>query len=198
MIGEMIGKKLLTPKDGKAGDQILLWRNVAIEGTALIATKHHKRLQKHFSTKKIKAMQDLLDEPGICIWPLAKKLVPCKGLVALHDITEGGVATAIHELADASALGVKINKESISILPETKELAKILNFNPLGMLASGSALILCRKYAVNQIIKKVGAKDLSVIGELTKNKQRILVSGKKKTTLPRFDSDEILNLNSGV
>jgi hydrogenase expression/formation protein HypE len=194
MIGEIIGNKLLTPQDGKSGDQILLWRSVAIEGTALLATKQHKLLQKHFSLKKIKAMQNLLFKPGICIWPLVKKLVPCKGLVALHDITEGGIATALHELADASSLGLKINGEAIPILLETKKLAKILNFNPLGLLASGSALILCRKHAVNQIIKKVGTKDLAVIGELTKNKQRILISDKKKSKLPRFDSDEILKV----
>jgi hydrogenase maturation factor len=32
--------------------------------------------------------------------------------VALHDITEGGVATAIHELADANNLGLNINGEA--------------------------------------------------------------------------------------
>lgn len=192
MIGEIIGDNLLTPQNGKPGDQILLWRSVAIEGTALLATKQQQLLQKSLSMKKIKAMQNLLLKPGICIWPLVKKLVPCKGLVALHDITEGGIATALHELADASNLGLKINGNTIPIRAETKMLAKILKFNPIGLLASGSALILCRKTASKQISQKIGARDLTLIGELTKNKKRILMLNEKPAKLPRFTSDEII------
>lgn len=190
LIGEAIGAELLSAQNGQPGDQIFLWRSVAIEGTALLATTKQKILQQYLSAKKIKAMQNLLYRPGICIWPLVKKLVPCQGLVALHDITEGGIATALHELADASKLGVKVS--GIPLRKETQELVKIFKFNPLGLLASGSLLILCRPTASKRIIQKIGTQELTLIGELTKNNTRTLVQNGKATKLPRFAADEII------
>lgn len=191
MIGEIIGEKFLSPKDGQPGDQILLWRGAAIEGTALIATEMKEYLKNHISVEKITAMQNLLLTPGICIWPLVEKLVPHAGLVALHDPTEGGIATALHEIADASNCGVAIDGDTITILPGTQELAQILHFDPLGLLASGSLLILCRPSEVDHIIDKIKDESLTRIGELTNDSSRTMTLHGIQQNLPRFDTDEI-------
>lgn len=195
MIGEAITKHFLTPKNACAGDKILLWQNIAIEGTALLAKEHSKYLQRFISIKKINAMQNLLHNPGICIWPFAQKIIPQKGIIALHDITEGGIATALHELADASGCGLKINGAHIIIRKETQELATILHFNPLGLLASGSLLIIVQKNTVNNILNTFPQNKLTVIGELTNAKERTIYYGIKKQKLPRFDTDEITKIN---
>jgi hydrogenase expression/formation protein HypE len=183
MIGQAIGDRLLNPADAAAGDQILLWQGVAIEGTALLAHEREQDLKKYFSDEKLAAMQNLIRDPGICVWPLVEKLMPDNNIIALHDPTEGGIATALHELADAAQCGLHINVEAIPVLPETAELAALLQFDPLGLLASGSLLIVCRTDAVQAILQKFPNEPLCHIGELTAKNDRVL---------PRYDTDEIV------
>lgn len=192
MLGTAIGDSLLNPAAGKPGDKILLWQRIAIEGTALIARQHEDFLRQYFAAEELQQMQRLLDDPGICIWPFVNKLLPYKGVVALHDPTEGGLATAIHELADATNCGVIVAADKISILSETKRLAEIFNINPLGLIASGCLLIVCRPEAEAAILAKFADEPLVSIGELTENSERFLIQQQTKITLPRYNSDEII------
>jgi hydrogenase expression/formation protein HypE len=198
MIGEAMGEQLLNPKAICPGDQIFLWQSAGIEGTALIATERETELKKYFSHEKLKAMQNLIHDPGICIWPFVEKLLPNDHVVALHDPTEGGVATALHELADAAACGIRVNNDVIPILPETAELAQLLKFDPLGLLASGSLLIVCRPDAVDAMLEKFKNQPMTWIGEFTEKPDRILVRNEQETALPRYDTDEIIKAMEAV
>lgn len=195
MIGEVIGNSLLNLQNGRSGDQILLWRGIAIEGTAILATELCEQLNQHLPKSRLKNMQKLLYKPGICIWPLVEKIVPTRGLVGLHDPTEGGIATALHEIADACGCGLKIQGDVIPILQETKELAKLLKFDPLGLLASGSLLIVCRKNAAANILakaKQIQGAAISIIGELTSQQKKTISINGNTRALPRYNTDEII------
>jgi hydrogenase expression/formation protein HypE len=194
MMGYPISDNLLNPQNAQPGDKILLWQPAAIEATALIAQEKAKQLEKYFSAAEIKTMQTLIDEPGICVLPLVEKMLPCEGIVALHDPTEGGLATALHELADAAKCGLVIKAEKLPIREDTQKLAEIFQVNPLGLLASGSLLILCRKEAELQILEKLRDEPIYSMGELTQNKDRLMHYSQKSLPLPRFDTDEIIKI----
>ncbi len=191
MMGEMIGDELLDPAQAKPGDKILLWQKIAIEGTALIAKEKASKLSEKFSPSEISHMQNLLFDPGICVWPFVEKLLPYVGVVALHDPTEGGVATAIHEVSEAAQCGVEIQYDALPFLPETLKLADHLNFNPLGLLASGCLLITCRPEAAEKLINGFPDEPIVCIGELIESPDCILVRGGQAEKLARFDQDEI-------
>ncbi len=194
IIGESISDKLLDPVNGKAGDRILLWQNISIEGTALIANERKKDLQKYFSPDEIRRMQQFLENPGICVWPFVEKLLPHPDVIALHDPTEGGLATALHEIADATQCGVKIQYDSIPFLPETKHLEELLKFDPLGLIASGCLIILCTEEGEEKILEKYKDEPIVAIGKLTEApKERVLVKDGIERDLPRFYRDEIIN-----
>jgi hydrogenase expression/formation protein HypE len=181
MIGEALGDKLLDVRQARAGDKILLWRPIAIEGSAIIAKAFAAHLQPHFAAPQITRLQNSIHEPGICILPLVKKLVPCDGLVGLHDTTEGGVATALHDIADASGYGLRINYDAIPMIDEMAKLVEIFDFDPLGLVASGSVLIVCRKDALAAVQEKLRGEPVALIGELTNDfAQRQLVINNKK------------------
>jgi hydrogenase maturation factor len=196
IVGQLIGEAehdfLLDPRKISAGDKILLWRGVAIEGTAVLATERFAELSKHIMPEQLETMQSLLDDPGICVWPGASPLFKQDGLVALHDPTEGGVATALHEMADIARCGLRVHFENIPILSETMQLAKVLNFDPLGLLASGSLLIVCKPDAAEEIKSKLRNERVEVIGEFTQQPERVLVKDGQDLGLPRFDQDEIV------
>lgn len=196
LVGQMIGyamnTSLLNPGNASIGDRVLLWRKVAIEGTALLAFEKYNELLNHFDEATLLNMQKLLYDPGICVWPLVEKLVPTTGLVALHDPTDGGLATALHELAEAAGTGVLVNAEQIHYLPETEKLARLFNIDPLGLLASGSLLIVCRPDAEQAILEKLRGEDIISIGELTSSPNVLIQQGDRIEQLPRYDKDEII------
>lgn len=199
MLGEPIaGQSLLSTKNIKPGDQLLLAQAVAVEGTALLAHEHATALTPYFSKQEITAMQNLLHAPGICIWPMVKQLLPDNQIIAMHDPTEGGVATAIHEMADAANCGIVIDAQSLAILPATQRLCELLHINPLGLLASGSLLIACPAAHVDAVLAN-GDGSLQRIGEFTANKeQRVLKSAQTTQALPRFSQDEIIIAGQNV
>ncbi len=192
MIGEAIGDSLLDLRQAQVDDSILLWQPIAIEGTALLADERIDDLSKTFSAEELQKMRQLLHEPGICVWPLVKKLLPDSGVVGLHDPTEGGIATALHEMADVSNCGISIDGDSIAIRPETLALAEVLGFDPLGFLASGSLLIVCRPDAEQTILNKLKNEPVSKIGCFTAESSRTISKGSQQRGLPRFTSDELI------
>lgn len=195
VVGQILGK-LAAPAfydmhQAKAGDKILLWNPVAIEGTALLTEACFDKLAETILVDQLETMKSLRDHLGICVLPAAEKLFKLEGVVGLHDPTEGGIATAIHEIADVSRLGVSIVYDNISILSETRQLADALGFDPLGLLASGCLLIVCKPYAAQAIVDAFEGRMISEIGELVEGDERELIVNKKAKPLPRYDQDEI-------
>src|SRR5690606_25056498 len=86
---------------------------------------------------------DYLFTPGISV--LAPALLAAyEGLVtAMHDPTEGGLATGIMELALAAGAGVEIDLDAISIPDLSRRLCDAFGLDPLGTLASGALLATC-------------------------------------------------------
>jgi hydrogenase maturation factor len=59
----------------------------------------------------------------------------------MHDPTEGGLATALHEIAGAAGVGMEIYSDQIPIFDETRIICQALDLDPLGLIASGSLLM---------------------------------------------------------
>ena len=82
-----------------------------------------------------------LSSPGISVVKEAMIARNIEGIHAMHDPTEGGLATAIKEICIAGNVGANLSFESIPILPECITLCSTFGLDPLGLLASGSLLI---------------------------------------------------------
>ena len=84
----------------RPGDRVLLTKGAAVEGTAIIARELGSRLRKlGMSAEKIESCRAYLDR--ISIIPEARQAARCPGTSAMHDVTEGGIATALEELSTA-------------------------------------------------------------------------------------------------
>ena len=141
MLGTVASAELLLPCNALAGDDLLLTRGAAVEGTAVLAREAATALRAAGLTElEIAAAADLLDSPGISVLPAARALKGVVGLHALHDPTEGGIATAVRETATAAGLGFEIEVAGVPVLPETAKICAGLGLDPLGLLASGALL----------------------------------------------------------
>ena len=95
----------------------------------------------------------------------------------MHDPTEGALAGGLHELADASRVGVKVWEEAIPIMPETAEICRLLAVNPLALIASGSLLVVAEDNYAEYILRRLKRRRIqaSIIGETIDGGQRLLV-----------------------
>jgi hydrogenase expression/formation protein HypE len=192
LLGEVQRGRLLEPGGARPGDPLLLTKAIAIEGTALVARELRPRLERVVDGALVERARQLISDPGISVAAEAIALLEAGGVTALHDPTEGGLATGVRELALAAGCGATIDRDAVPILAETAVIAEALGIDPLGMLASGSLLVASDPAAVGGLLATSTALgfDLSPIGEVTEGDRFLLRGGGDERELPVYDSDE--------
>jgi len=141
MLGEVEKGKLVTTSGAKPGDDILLTKGIVIEGTAIIAREKQEDLRKRgYDEDFIRRCMDYLTEPGISVVKDAL-LANHFHIHAMHDPTEGGLATGLYEMARASGVGMFIYGDEIDLLPDSKTLCAEFGLIPLGTITSGSLIL---------------------------------------------------------
>lgn len=115
----------------------------------------------------------------------------------MHDPTEGGLATALAELATASGWGIRVDASTIEVLPECEEVCRALGVDPWGLLASGALLIAAPPESAEAIVSALRAARITAtqIGRVTDQKGLLeLVRGGVSLTLPVFARDEVARI----
>lgn len=198
LIGTMLGVTgptgLLTPGRAAPGDELYVTKWIGLEGTALLAQERAEELSAGIGGATVASARSLLHAPGISIVPDARAALASGVVTALHDPTEGGLATAIHEMVEASNLGAVIERSTIPMREETTTICRYFGIDPLGLLSSGALLIAARPGSESTLQHAFGAGGFPVtrIGCLTDRAEGFhLVEDGDKMPLPRYDSDEL-------
>jgi len=196
MLGEVSPEKLVRPERIRPGDAILLTKGIAIEGTALIA-REKKELSEVFGEAWARKCRNFLKRPGISVVQDARIACQNAEVHALHDPTEGGLATGLQELAQAAGGGLCVEREEISVFPETELLCRKLKIDPLGLIASGALLIVVSPEDSPRVIRALQKKGIAakVIGKTWKKEKGVKMRGAGKLrNLPVFPRDEVARL----
>jgi hydrogenase maturation factor len=170
-IGITEKKKYVTASGAKRGDKLILTKSAGIEGTAILASDREKQLQKALDKNVLKNAKQFYER--ISVVKDALTAFKTGGVHAMHDPTEGGVAGAIHEMADASDLGVSVFQEEIRVEAETARICDFYGIDPFQLIASGSLLIAAEPKSAEKIMKALNRKDIpsAIIGEFLQSKK---------------------------
>ena len=193
MMGLVDKDKLIRQDQIENGDDILLTKGAPIEGISIIANEFEKDLMISFSKEEIEFAKEFLHNPGISVYKDALSIAALDGVHAMHDPTEGGIFTALWEMAQASELTVDIQSENI-IIPEIgKKLCNHYSIDPYRTIASGALLIFCSKIATNNVINTLKKENIDCfkIGTAVDGKSDLIVDGEVYTKVLR---DEINKL----
>ncbi|MBI5678529.1 MAG: AIR synthase family protein [Planctomycetes bacterium] len=194
MLGEVEKDNLVVNAHAKPGDDLLLTKGIAIEGTAIIAREKAATIRKRFGNRFLKRAQAFIDKPGLSVVADALLANKVAKIHAMHDPTEGGLATGIMELAKASGTGVVIDAEKIPCYEETEQICKLFNIQPLGLIASGALLIALDPKDTKEVIAILAKNGIvcNPIGKLTKKSEGLKLFKKGKLAkMPTFKVDEI-------
>lgn len=195
MIGEVEHAHLITPQGATPGDIILLTKGVPIEAAAILAREFPAVLKTTLTPEELLKAADYLYHPGIGITRDACIARSAGKVTAMHDPTEGGLAAALWELAQASSTTFTIHRQAIPIPDLAQRICSHLSLDPLASIASGALLMTVSPGDANAICGKLKAEGIvcSEIGTVSNGSVGVweeLESG-ARIPLPRPERDEI-------
>ncbi len=195
MLGEVPRDRLVVPTGIRVGDAILMTKAIAIEGTSLLAREAGDRLRAAGVTEaEIAEAAALLYQPGISVVADAQALTSAVTVHAMHDPTEGGLATGLWEMAEAGGVGLDVEVELIPQHPLCERFCGLLGIDPLGLIASGTLLAAIAPADVPRALAACAAVGVActAIGVVTEGRGEVRErAGDGWRPLRRFDQDEI-------
>ena len=197
MLGEVARDRLVTTSGAQVGDALLLTKGIAVEATAIIAREKADELAGRFSPGFLARCQSFLHDPGISVVRDARAALAAGRVHAMHDPTEGGLATGLWELAWAADVGLEVMAEALPVLPETARLCEAFDLDPLGAIASGALLMAIPPEDVRSIRRALEDEGIPAfeIGRVVEKAAGVtLLAGEDRRPLPRFARDEIARL----
>ena len=88
----------------------------------------------------IERAKGFLFSPGISVLRDAAVARRAVDVHAMHDPTEGGLATGLLEMAEAADAGLLVDLAAVPVLPECRRICDALGLDPMGLIASGALL----------------------------------------------------------
>jgi hydrogenase maturation factor len=201
MLGEVAKDKLVTTGGARVGDAVVMTKGIPLEGAAIIAREREAELrQRGVSPAVIRRAKGFLRSPGLSVLPEAEIACELATVHSMHDPTEGGIASALCELAEAAGVGLRIDADRIVRLPEGVELCRAFGLDPLGTIASGALLLTLAPAEAGIVIHALAREgiDCHYIGQVVPADQGVkLVEGATERPMPLFAQDEITRLFTG-
>jgi hydrogenase expression/formation protein HypE len=143
----------------RPGDRILLTGSVGDHGIALMATRHKLALDAALRS-------DVAPINGL----VRRALEAGAGAVtAMKDPTRGGVASALHEMAEKSAVEIVVRESAVPMSEVVRSTAEILGLDPLHIANEGKAIIGVRPDAAVAVLEALRSQPLgwqaAIVGE---------------------------------
>ncbi len=192
--GADAGGKQTSDKESqlRPGLSVVMSKWIGLQGTARLVREQKEALLKRLPPRFLGGAAEygayMSIVPEACIaWQA--------GAAALHDISGGGIFRALWELAELSGTGIRIDMKKIPVKQETIEVCEVFGLNPYELLSGGALLMLTADG--EGLVEKLAAAGISsaVIGTLTDNNDRVLVTlgedGEELRFLERPRTDEI-------
>jgi hydrogenase maturation factor len=197
LVGEVERGSLVTPRGAVPGDNILLTKGVPVEATAILANEFPDKLRGELSEAEIAEAAAYLYHPGISVVKDARIALTAGKVTAMHDPTEGGLAAALWELAEASGRGLVVQLENVPVPPLAARICSVFGLDPLATIASGALLLTCAAGDARAICQALEAEGIpaSVIGQVEEGPAAVWhtasVGQSGRQLFPRPERDEI-------
>ncbi|UCE84688.1 MAG: hydrogenase expression protein [Deltaproteobacteria bacterium] len=175
----------------RPGDVVVQVGTAPVEGAAVLCTEAAGRLGALDAETRERAARALA-VPGISVVEAALAAAAL-GATALHDPTEGGLATGLLELADASEVALCVERDAVLWFEPGVAVCRALGADPWGTLASGALLATFDAAHAQAACAELERRGFAVraIGRAEPGRGVRFADG---TPVPRFSRDEVARL----
>jgi hydrogenase expression/formation protein HypE len=152
----------VVPDSGlRPGDRLVLTGTIGDHGMAVMARRHGLALDGDLRSD-VAPLNRLIR--------LALDSVP-GAIVAMKDPTRGGLASALHEMAEKSHVGVTLDEMALPITSQVRAASELLGIDPLHVANEGKAVLGVRPEAVDAVLNALRAHPLgrnaAIVGTCT-------------------------------
>ncbi len=164
----------VTPASAVDGDDLLATKSAAIEATAVLAStfpQHvRRRLGRNTLNRSLKLVHSVSTVKDSSL--AASVGLHDRGVTAMHDVTEGGVLSAVLDIAEASGLTATVNREEIPVNDEVEQVCRLFRIDPLLSLGQGCLIIASRPHRTSKAVRKLRSAGIraQIIGKLSKGR----------------------------
>ena len=149
----------VVPDSGlRPGDRLIVTGTIGDHGMAVMARRHGLALDGDLRSdvaplnRLVRAALD--SAPG--------------AIVAMKDPTRGGLASALHEMADKSRVGIVLEEMALPVTPQVRAASELLGIDPLHVANEGKAVLGVRPDSVDAVLTALRAhalgRDAALVG----------------------------------
>jgi hydrogenase expression/formation protein HypE len=156
--GVAMSDRVIPDSGLRPGDVLIVTGTVGNHGMAVMAHRHGLDLGADIRS-------DVAPLNGLV--RAALDVVP-GAVVAMKDPTRGGLASALHEMAEKSKVGIILNETEIPVAAPVRAASELLGIDPLHVANEGKAVLGVRPDAADAVLRALRAhplgRDAAIIG----------------------------------
>jgi hydrogenase maturation factor len=160
----------VTPTMARPGDAVVVTKGAAIEATALFAATFPDRLTAGVGEATVAAADALFESMTVVPEAVIAREFGLRdaGVTSMHDATEGGVLGGLLEVAAASELGIRIERDLIPIRPEVRAVCGHVGIDPYVAISEGTLIATVVPGKASGYVDALTAAgiDAAVVGEI--------------------------------
>ena len=143
------------------GDVLIITGTLGDHGMAIMARRHGLSLDADLCS-------DVAPLNGLIRTALA---AAPDAVVAMKDPTRGGLASALHEMAEKSRVGVVVEEMALPVTAPVRAASELLGIDPLHVANEGKAILGVRADAADVVLQALRAhplgRDAAIVGRCT-------------------------------
>lgn len=185
-IGKAKKEEITYTKGAKPFQDVVMTKWIGLEGTYLLAKERRSELTTRYPESMIDAAEDF--ERFLSVVPEAATAIK-SGVSAMHDVSEGGIFSALWQLAESSGVGLEIDMKKIPVKQETIEICEFFGLNPYYFVSGGALLIVTDNG--HDLVNELAKQEIfaTVIGKTTDGNDRVVMNEYEKRFLEPSQSD---------
>ena len=161
----------VTPEMARPGDVVVVTKGAAIEATALFAATFPARLADGVGEDVVRAGDALFEAMSVVPEAVIARTYGLRdaGVTSMHDATEGGVLGGLLEVAIASDVGLRIDRDAIPVRPEVRAICDHVGIDPYVSISEGSLIATVRPEHAEGFLASLADASIeaAIVGEVT-------------------------------
>ena len=160
----------VTPTMARVGDAVILTKGAAIEATGLFAATFPDRMARRYGVDQAREAEAMFYQMSVVRDARTAVSVGVRddGVTSMHDATECGVWGGLVEVAQASGVGMRINRDAILIPESVRLVCEEFAIDPYSSISEGSLILTVRPTKADAVLAALrgAAIPCSLIGEV--------------------------------
>ncbi len=152
-------ERVVSDRGLRPGDRIIVTGSVGDHGFAVMSVRHNLQLEGGL-------LSDVAPLNG-----LVRAALTAGEIHAMKDPTRGGLASALHEMAGKSGVGIVLDEAEIPVRAQVRAASELLGIDPLHVANEGKAVMGVAAHAVEPVLQALRnhplGREASVIGTCT-------------------------------